>query len=313
MAQNRTSNINRFWKIYKIVLCIALAVLLIGLCILWGHLKKVEQSQPKYLAAQFFKDVTTSSDISKTLRSYDIKISDLETSSSLQKSNKSAFSGGKLTYNTVAGSISDGVKYVIKSNGTKEASFVLTPGSKSKYKVTAYTIGSSDGSAISISAPSGSDIYVNGKKLSSSYISKTNVTPDAAKHLPSGITVPKYTNYKVSGLIAPAAVTVKKNGEKLSLQTNADKTKYTASLTNNTKLQKKYSDYVLKAGEMYAAYMQHDASLGQVANISRAAQIFTRALHRPKRSLSHLIPDTLSAMKNRTVSMPMTAILFHAE
>lgn len=258
-------------KVYTITVSVFVAILVLGLIILWAYLKDYESSQAKYVAEDFFNKISSSSSVTDTLEKYGLSVTEFEDKDDVSAAYTKITADKELTCSKATSSVDKQLRYVIKADDKTIADFYLKKSDKKsffgnyQYEVASFNLNSSNTASVVIDAPKSCTVYINGKTVSADYITNKSLEPACAKHLPDGVSAPAYVEYTIKGLFSTPEVTVKyKDGKDAEAELDSNSKTYTVKLENDETLSKTYSDYAIKFAQTYAAYMQDDASMSAV-------------------------------------------------
>lgn len=257
-----------FYAIYFGVLFVAVIAVVVGLGWLRGYLAEYESAQPIHIAEQVFDMYFKSRDFELLVQKTDTS-DRLEAPAAVAEYLHSQYDTAELTYNSVTSDDSDSVKYIVKTGDYKIASFTLKKsGEKTRrgfdyYEPDKFEIFYAADKNCTVFAPEMSDVFVNDIALSEKYLTERDIVLDSEK-VPEGLAAVKYKKYRVTGLINDPTVRVSTDGLENDIEYVPETRTYTAGLPNDAALETEYSNFVLKAVEEYAKYMQSDSNWGAV-------------------------------------------------
>ena len=256
-----------FWKIYFVILALFAVALIVGVFVLINWLRGYENAQPKHLAKETFDSVFANFDAEKYMDMCENSgSSQFETRENVVAYLKEATDGKTLEYMRVSSADKSTYKYIVKAGDAKIASFLLTEDTSSKSKFKDYKAGdfevyTGSKSAVTVTAPKGYKVFVNGVEAGESCITEKDIKTPSCDHMPDGVTGTLCEKYKVTGLIATPEVTATDAGG-AAAEVKSEKTGvYTVELNSDEALKSEYNDYVLEAIKKYAVYMQYDSSV----------------------------------------------------
>lgn len=257
-----------FYSIYFGVIAVALIALFIGLGRLRTYLGEYESVQPVHVADTVFETYFES-------RNFELLVQKIDSSDRLENAETIAqflheeYDDVELTYSSVFAGDENTVKYIVKTGEYKIASFTLVKnGEKTKHGFEYY---SPDGFEVfyaadndcTVLAPESSSVFVNGIALDDRYLSETGIVL-AEDKVPDGLESVKYKKYEITGLINEPDVSVTTDGRENDVEYSAENSTYTAGLPSDPDLAAEHGDFVIKAVEEYAKYMQSDSYWGAV-------------------------------------------------
>lgn len=118
----------------------------------------------------------------------------------------------------------------------------------------------------SVKFPERFTAYADGIELTDEYLVSSGIKEDERETVPEGAYLFTYKICSISGLYNKPKITVKdENGYNVPLEYDEEKNLYSCGYKYSEELKARYSEYVLKALEQYAIYMQNDARFKTVA------------------------------------------------
>lgn len=259
----KLSGFGKFLLTYSGIL---VGIVVILLVLLYGLLKDYEKSMPNNTIEVFAKDFTPDN-ISNILSENGIKVNEFETVDTVADYFKKIMQDETVTYSRKAGEFTNtSPVYMIKAGKTAIAKVTLVEKGKNAHKFTEWKVGSVsidgyiDGDKnITITAPKGSTVYINGVQVNDSYITDRNVIPEAVRNVSAFVETPTANTYKVSGLLATPEITAKLNGKDLAV--NVDKQKCTVSWPSDDALLEAQKANINSINEAYGKYIINRGSL----------------------------------------------------
>lgn len=222
-----------------------------------------EYSQAKYKIEEIFDEYFSHPDI-KQLSEYAglPEYNEPEDAAVALDYMQAFINGKKITYSYVAGSNQTVMN--VKADGEKFARFSIRKSEdKSPYGYDLYELDKIElyyqtpQYSGSIQVPFYCTVYANGLLLSGEYITDRIDTDDRIS-IPEGAYEFYALKYEISGLYSAPVLTVfDASGKELTPKQNDDGS-YIVEFSYNDALKAEYSDYVIKAMQAYAAYMQDD-------------------------------------------------------
>lgn len=266
-----------FYIVLIICWAVALALLSIALLVIRTYLADYESTQPKYIAEKVFEEYFSPADFSAILDFSDTNKSTFEANETLAAYLSSIVEGKELSFHSVSsGASTDVQQYVVKytedEKDIKIASFTLAKtGEKSKKGFDKYALEDFElfypaQKSVSVKVTKGAVPYINGVMLDESYITEDNIESESCLHMPEGVEGIKYTIYTLEGLVSTPEVTVKAADDVLlHVFYNDEANCYESEPAYDKALAAEYNEYVIKAAEAYAAYMQNDYAWAKVS------------------------------------------------
>lgn len=257
-----------FYAVYFGVLFVAVIAVVIGLGWFRGWLAEYESAQPVHIADQVF-------DMYFKSKNFDLLVQKTDTSDRLEDPATvasylhSQYDSAELTYNSVTASDDSTLKYIVKNGDYKIASFTLKKSGETTrrgfeyYEPDKFEIFYAAENDCTILAPEASSVFVNDIALPDKYLTDTDIVLDSER-VPDGLLPVKYKKYKVTGLIYEPSVRVSTGDQVNDIEYTPETRTYTAGLPNDTALEAEHKEFVLKAVEEYAKYMQSDSTWGAV-------------------------------------------------
>ena len=162
--------------------------------------------------------------------------------------------------------------YNVVSNNLKIASVELTLAEKGEkdrfagYELSKISLTIGGSSAVSVKAPEGYFVFVNGYELTDEYLTGETEVTESCKHMygdAKGIT---YVTYTIEGFFGDPKVTAKGADRMEGAKVSCDETGifYTVEPLY-AEPSDEISEMILAASEYYAAYMQGDVPFGRVS------------------------------------------------
>ena len=253
-----------FWKIYRIVLIVAIALLVIGLIYLTTVLKDYEAVQPKHVAQEVFDTYFKNFDAEKYAQTCSLD-SAFESKEAIADALKTITDGKEIKYYRVSNGMEKSYKYIVKAGDTKFASFKLVEDKDAgtrftSYKATDFQLFVSTGKGVSAEVPSGYKLYINGVEVGEDKITQKDVKTDESLHIPDDVKPISYNKYTVSGLMTEPEIKVTDaSGKEASVDKTGEGT-YKAYPVSDEKLHDEYHEWILKGMKRYAEYMQHSSN-----------------------------------------------------
>ena len=253
-----------FWRVFKVVLLIAVVLVVIGEIYLVMILKDYEAAQPKYVAEDTFNTYFKNFDAD----SYAEKCSMGEGYASPEDVAKvlhDITDGKEIKYYRVSNGMEKSFKYIVKADDVKFASFKLVEDTEAVSKFTAYKADDFEvfvnaGETVNIEAPEGYKVYLNGNELGEEKISEKDIKTDDSTHLPENVKGILYNRYTVSGILGDPEVKVTDGKGAEATVEKLKNGNFKAGVIYDESLKKQYNDWILKGMKRYAEYMQHSSN-----------------------------------------------------
>ena len=260
-----------FYTIYFTLIVLFIVGLFTGLIFLNDYLEAYENTRPWHAMERVMNEYFLTDDKSPLLLKSGYSVPKYSSISDVLAYLGDAIDPDDIAYYKTS---SDETKtvYNVVSKDLKIASVELTLGEKgekepfAEYELSklSLTIGGSTG--LSVKAPTGYPVFVNGYELTSEYLTGEAEQTESCKHMygdAQGIT---YVTYTLEGLFGEPIVTAKTNDRKSAAKVSSDETKvfYTVE-PSYSEPDEELSSMILAASEYYAAYMQGDVPFGKVS------------------------------------------------
>ncbi|MBQ7160542.1 MAG: hypothetical protein IJR90_02415 [Clostridia bacterium] len=303
---------SKFFKIYVGVLIFLAVLLIAALIVLNALLRDFESVQPKYLAAEMFSQYFTD-DTSALVDAIKSTSGGFESEEILRGYVDQAMSGGALSYYEVSSGVKkEWIKYVVKSGDKSIFNFTLVEqDERSSFGFKKYKFGEiqapSGKLAVKCAVPEGYSLYLNGIQVGSDHLTGEERRISSFKYLPEGLTAPKEDVYEIKGLFCEPAVTAD-NGKGKAVDVNyiEEEGVYEAVLAYDEELEAEFSEYVIKAAEAYATYMQNDAGFRTAARYLDPTPSCTRRPAPPRPDLYGITTATISPKRALPNSLAST-------
>lgn len=255
-----------FWKIYWAVVALFLVALAVLVIMGINWMRGYEAAQPKHLAKETFEKVFADFDADSYVDMCNSSSSKFETKENIVAYLENAASGKTLEYMRVSSTDKTTYKYIVKAEDEKIASFLLKEKENSKSKFKEYEAGgfevfTGSKSAVTVTAPKGYKVYVNGVKVGEDCITEKDIETDSCKHMPEGVSGVYLEKYKVTGLISTPVITATDAAGSSAEVTSEKNGVYSVTLNSDEALKNEYNDYILEAIKKYAVYMQYDSTV----------------------------------------------------
>ena len=260
-----------FYKIYFVVLAIALIAAVIFIWWFNGFLADYEEAQPRHVADAIFEKYYKSGDFS-LLASKCAESNPFESAEAVGAYLRENYAGKEMSCTT--GASKDGAPtYIVKVGDRKISSFTLKESSSKNprgwemYEEGDFEVYYATKDA-TVFAPTGYTVEIDGTALTDEFVAERGVlSPEAeANLLPEGIEGVTYVKYEVSGLIDDPEIKATSPEGRVSPVTFEEKDgAYHAYPLFDEALQAELSEYVIEAVSQYALMMSDDQYWGNVA------------------------------------------------
>ncbi|MDO5449010.1 MAG: hypothetical protein Q4F70_05320 [Clostridia bacterium] len=269
MAKKKRS---KFYTIYFAVIILFFIALIVGSIILVGWLRSFEQSQPTTIVNSLISEYITPAKYEKLQKNFDIEISEYETEEHLYSLLSENFDGKKITISHSSlkpEGIDDA--YIIKADDVKVLNVFLKKHKIGKgYDVDSIEISKNLLKTVTISAFKDTVVTVNGIEVAED-IRVDMELPELPKVDAKKLTPPQ--TITLSGMLSEAQeVAASKNGKDVEVTVNG--AAYSVAQNIDATVAKNVQDTAQNAAVAYAAYMQKDGSLGEVAKYTDTSTPF---------------------------------------
>ena len=271
MTQNKRKSTFRF-PVFYICLLIGVALALIAMAVGLARLRVIladyEDAQPKYAAEAVFAEHFAHPDFAALVARSGMpaNVSPLETEAGFAAELEERFGGEKTSYASTTAGTDGSLRYLVKAGEQKIAVFSLKVSEeKSEYGFDQYELGEIElyirpEESVTVSAPTGDSVYLNGTLLDEQYITERGIETDSCAHMPEGVSGITYTTYSVGSLLRTPAIEVKApDGTAAPLTQDAETGVWTADVVYDTALAEKYADQMITVAQNYAAFVMRDA------------------------------------------------------
>lgn len=253
-----------FWKIYRIVLIVAFALVAVGLIYLTTVLKDYEAVQPKHVAKEVFDTYFKNFNAEEYAKTC-VSDGGFESEEDIAAALKSVTEGKEIKYYRVSSGMEKSFKYIVKADDTKFASFKLVEDKDAgtrftSYKATDFQLYVNTGKGVTVEVPAGYKLFVNDIQVGEDKITEKDVKTEESLHIPDDVKPISYNKYTVSGLMKDPTVKVTDgSGKEATVDKTGDST-YKAYPVSDTALKEQYHAWILKGMKRYAEYMQHSSN-----------------------------------------------------
>lgn len=271
-AKSPSRRIPWFYIIYFTVIAVALTTLVVVLKLETDLLAEYESVQPKYTAEAAFKKYFSPLDYHSILADaeYDAKgLSEEELTEYLSEQ----IGGADLSFSSASSSDSETMRYIVRAGSKQVAAIdIVKSAQKTKHGYSAYDFSKlellivvADPPAppepekpkitVTVKAPIGYTVSVDGEVLDGALLSSTEHKADALPCYPSGTDGIDYNVYTLPEREElPSSVTAVCDDGEAEVVFDEQSNTYTAGVVYSEALKESYSDYVIEAIETFASY-----------------------------------------------------------
>lgn len=272
-GKGKRAGFPKFYIIYFASIIVVVLAVAAALGYVRRLLTEYEAAQPKYVAARVFEEYFDPIDYDRVFAGYD---ADEKIRGKIVDYLKEEIGDSKLTYSIGSSNDESEVRYNVKVGQTQLASIVLTASEqKTKHGFDLYDFSGIDLDLnvellapefnVTIKVPAGYSVFVDGEAVLPENRVSAYTSTDFMKFYPSdvpGIAYEVYSAVTVGEL--PGSVTAfdPQGAEAAIMDYDEDTYTYTFGLAYNEDLEEEYSEFVIKALEEYAAYVQAEEDTG---------------------------------------------------
>ena len=261
-----------FYTVYFSLILLFVFALMTSVRIVHAYLADYESAQPQHEAQRVFERYYATGDYAALIEAVKPNVTPFESSDAVRKHLLEMTSGKEITYAGITTGLDLERKYIVKADDIKFSSFVLeesvrtTPKGFPLYECTSLDIYTAGTESVNIIAPLGYTVYLNDKPLNTSYLTGKQTEDISCKHMPSGVSGVIFAEYKVDGLYyLPESVRILAlNGKECPVEQSGEGF-YSTGILYDEELASVYSEYVTKAAQAIAAYMQNDGKFSTVS------------------------------------------------
>lgn len=263
---------NLFWKIYGIVVVLAVACSAALLIVLWNFLSAYEKSQPKYemdKVMELFKN-DNSEELEKYI-TYDTN--SFESSETISNYIDGILSDGQWAYTQKSETYtSDSPVYAVNKDGKAVATVSLVKSTqKGPFNMDVWEIQKVDNllsekEDYTITAPSNSTVYVNDIKLTEDNIVQKDIAISDLANSANYVTVPTMVKYMVSGLITKPKITAVGgvfNSELTATNENEQSVRF--SFESNQDFNSTQEPRIIDITKIYGKYVINDVKFSSIS------------------------------------------------
>ncbi|MBQ8397818.1 MAG: hypothetical protein IJX53_06445 [Clostridia bacterium] len=269
------------FRIPVFYICLIIAVALALIAMAWGLsqlrliLADYEDAQPKYAAEAVFQTHFADPDFAALVEAAGMpeNLSPMETEAGFVAELTERYAGEETSYAATTAGADGSLRYLVKAGEQKIATFSLAKSAEvSEYGFELYELGQIElyirpEESVTITAPTGDAVYVNGTLLDESYLTATGIETDSCAHMPEGVSGITFCTYEAGSLLRAPAVEVKApDGSLAPLAQDAETGAWTAEIVYNQELADQYSAQMIKVAQNYAAFVMRDAYFASFSN-----------------------------------------------
>ncbi|MBQ2767168.1 MAG: hypothetical protein IJF49_03720 [Clostridia bacterium] len=257
-----------FYICLVVFVALVLVAMACGLAYLRVILTDYEASQPKYAAEEVFAEYFAEPDFAALVEMCELpeNVSPLETKVGFAAELTERYASLPTSYAATTAGADGSLRYLVKAGEQKIAVFSLTVAEeKSEFGFDLYEKGEISlyirpEESVTISAPAGNAVYVNGTLLDEHYIIEDGIKTDSCAHMPEGVEGITYTTYAVDSLLRVPTVEVKApDGTAAPLAEDPETGVLTAEIVYDEALADQYSEKMITVAQNYAAFVMRDA------------------------------------------------------
>ncbi len=282
MSKVKKRRVSVFYVIYFTLVILFVAALFFGLSMLKTYLAGYENSRPVHTMEKVAEEYFLAEDKTALLEKSGFEPSKYSTKEDVLSYLDGIINEEDLKYFTTGGNDKE-LFYSVVSNELKVATVTLTLADfpdEEGFPVYSLggielTIGGSGG--VSIEAPLGYTVSVNGVPLGEDLINGEPVATESCNHMYGDVQGISLVKYKIEGIFGTPEVTATDAyGDPVENITADEKGVFYTVPVNYKEIPEDLKERVLKASECYAAYMQKDMTFGSVAAyVDRTSPLYT--------------------------------------
>lgn len=273
--------------LFYIALCVIIAAGLIAVIVVQPPVRQwladfensYEMYDPKNQIRSIFDEYFSSPDVDKLLSMSEDRptYSAPDTYEDAVKRYAEKINGKTMTYGYLVGTDqkvinvkADGkvvARFSVKETDTKEYNAFIFKLSRPVYELDKVNLFfDKPTESVSVMLPERYTAYAGEVELGDEYVVSAGIKDDERETVPDGAFLFTYKVCSIFGLYNKPVITVKdRDGNDVILDYDEEKNLYSCKYEYSEELKAEYSEYVLKALEQYAIYMQNDARFKTVA------------------------------------------------
>ena len=255
-SRKKRFNFRKFLAIYASVLALIGVVLLI---MLYVFLKDYEESIPSNEMDNIISQMETDK-LNDLINQSDIEFNEFEDASYMVSSIHSLLNENELSYSKKLGEYtSSNPVYIVSIGDSELCKVTLKTEDNKKGFFNQWELGSiefgefSESTAITLTVPSGSNIYLNDTKVSSNYLTQTGVNFSPCLNVSSYVTAPTNDVYTIDGFNLEPQIKVVYEGDELEF--TSDSGNITAYYPSDDSLYEMASNLGIEVLECYGKYI----------------------------------------------------------
>lgn len=269
--KKKLSGFKKFLIIYPAVFIVVAAVLLI---MLNGLLKDYEASEPNNVMAEFTENFKADG-IGGLLRDAETNLTEFETIDILIAYFEEKIADKDISYKRKSGEFTSAKPvYSIMAGDEAIAKITLEEKGKNGHNFVEWKIGNiafedakDEAKEITIKAPAGAKVSINGVEVSESYKSGEDVVVEATKNVGELTDMAYETTYVISGLIKEPEITAQLNGVQLAV--TKEEAGYNVSFPADDTLLAEQKEYITNIFEHYGKYIINRGNLSKLLSYTK--------------------------------------------
>lgn len=269
MAKKKRS---KFYTIYFSVIILFVIALIVGSIILVGWLRSFEQSQPTTIVNSLISEYITPAKYDKLQKEYEIEINEYETEEHLFALLSENLDGKKISISHSSlkpEGIDDA--YIIKADDVKVLNVFLKKHKIGKgYDIDSIEISKNLLKTVTINIYKDTDAIVNGKEVADD-LRVDGALPELPKVDTKKLTPPQ--TITLTGMLSETQEVLAKKGDN-SVEVTQNGATYNVAQNIDKTIASKVQETAQNAAVAYAAYMQKDGSLGELAKYTDTSTPF---------------------------------------
>lgn len=278
----QSKKISVFYIIYFSLIILFVVALFAGLHFLRDYLKGYEDSRPVHVIEAALEEYFLTDDKKKLLEFSEYEIPEFSSESDVLEYLDTAIADEDIQYYGIGGD-DVSLDYSVVSNGLRIATVTIGLLNEPNddgfpvYELTDITLSIGGSAGVSIKAPVGYTVYINGHELTSEYVFGEPELTESCEHMYGEAQGIQYITYKLTGIFGSPDVTAKDKYGMPAANISSDENGvfYTIGV-NYGEMDEALEKRILTASEYYAAYMQKDMAFGAVAAyVDRTSELYT--------------------------------------
>lgn len=271
MNQTTKRHFPIFYTIYFSVILLVIIAVAIAAAYLVGILGEYEQSQPKYAAEAIYERYFENGiKYDELLDISGYELSEFESKAELVRYLNEQNSGEMSYYRVTSGVDAAICKYIVKMGSVKICTFTLEADENKDSRFDSYSLASLElyytpVQSVSVTVPSDTTLYLNGKAADDRYIVESGIKTDSCDYMPVGVDGITLKRYEIDGLLYQPTIEAKTEGGTSCEISESGDGIYTASVPYDSALEAEWHDKVIDIVKAYAVYMQGDSYFGSIS------------------------------------------------